>query len=255
MKRNFIGLVLATALCLSYVVTASCEVGDVGGSQRSYPTANPWGHNGPGSWVNSAGPNWPKKPALQEGRPSAVPCFGPIPQKVKECPAPPLDCGPKLVPLYFRDSGPVKPVIEHIVGLVGATVALPFRVAETLCPLPQHACGPPIMPSCQRIPCVPPALPVCAPTPAPPCSVAPSCLPPLVCAPVGPCVAPLPPAPCRPPCGPNLPPALVGEYRFPQYEAPDLLSGICNFPLRLIWGERTAGGVHKTSPCAPARDW
>jgi hypothetical protein len=255
MKGSFVGLVLATVIAFSFGASVPCEPGDIGNSQKGYPTANPWGHNGPGPGVNSGSRHWPKEQALQGVRPSAVPCFGPIPQKVKECPAPPPDCGPKLVPLYFRDPGPVKPVIQHIVGLAGATVALPFRMAETLCPLPQYTWGPTIMPSCQPIPCVPPTLSLCAPTPPPSCSVAPTCFPPLVCRPVGPCVAPLPPAPCRPPCGPNLPPALVGEYWFPQYEAQDLLSGIWNFPGRLIRMGRFAGDIHKTSPCAPPQGW
>lgn len=258
MKRSSMGLVLATVIALSFGASLVCEAGDICSSQRYHPTAHPYGHNGPGPWVNSGGPQAPERKihtlprsqALQPLPQSALPWCGPIPQKVREWVAPQPECGPKLVPLYFRDPGPIKPIIQHIIGLAGATVALPFRMAETLCPLPQKMCGPTIVPPCRPIAPVPPELPVCGQPPVPPCSAAPACLTPLVCGPVGPAVAPLPPVPCGPPCGPNLPPGLVEEYQFPQLEAQDLLSGIWNFPGRLIRNGRFAGDIHKTS--APA---
>ena len=50
------------------------------------------------------------------------------------------------VPVVYRDPGFLGPMIRHGVGLVGATVSAPFRVAEMLVPVgcapPAEACRP-----------------------------------------------------------------------------------------------------------------
>jgi hypothetical protein len=162
-------------------------------------------------------------------------------------------CNIRSVPLRFREPGPLQPMISHGVGLIGATIAAPFRLAEILCPLPPRPCKPMRAPSCGPMHPGPPISPACYPMPLPCLGGPHACLQPVVCAPVGPAVAPLPPAPCAPRCGPNVPSRLMEEYQFPQYEAQDLLSGIWNFSGTLIRTGRLAGDIHKTSPCgAPA---
>jgi len=165
------------------------------------------------------------------------------------------------VPVVYRDPGFFGPIVQHSVGLVGAVVAAPFRVAEMLCPLEASACpqrkqcGPP--PCAMNQGCSRPAAPPqwVGKCPMPITQPMPPCPPVMTCAPTGPSVAPLPPGLCAPPCRPNFPPKLLEEYQFPQFEAQDLLSGIWNLPGTLIRTGRVAGDMHGTSPCAPLVGW
>ena len=184
--------------------------------------------------------------------------YGPsrtLPVRVEVAVRPEPGCDSRRIPVAFRDPGPLQPIISNGVGLIGAALAAPFRVAEMLCPLPQRTCKPMRALSCGPMHPAPPMSPVCHPMPLPCLGGPHACLQPVACAPVGPAVAPLPPASCAPRCGPNVPPRLVEEYQFPQYEAQDLLSGIWNFPGTLIRTGRLAGDIHKTSPCGPPAGW
>lgn len=184
--------------------------------------------------------------------------YGPsrtVPVRVEVAVRPEPCCDSRRIPVAFRDPGPLQPIISSGVGLVGSLLAAPFRVAEMFCSLPQQTCKPLRAPSCgPRYP-APPMAPVCHPVHAPCFSGPHTCLHPAACAPLGPAVVPLPPAPCAPRCGPNVPPRLVEESQFPQYEAQDLLSGIWNLPGTLIRTGRLAGDIHKTSPCGPSAGW
>lgn len=258
MQRSLLVLVLATVIAFSLGDSLGCEAGDVYPPQACFPTASHYGHSGYKPRVSPCSPPGPamvghSSPQRQVLHPLLHPAplvCGPAPQKVRAFLAPQV-CDSKLVPLYVRDPGPVRPIIQYAVGLAGATLALPFRVAEMLCPLPTRTCGSTIAAPCGPAPNVPPRAPVCQPMPSASSNFPFGCFPPLACAPSGPGIAPLPPAPCRPSCGPSLPPALVEEYQFPQFEAQDLLSGIWNFPGSLIRSGRLTGDIGKTSPCVP----
>ncbi|MGC9030914.1 MAG: hypothetical protein ACP5LD_14775, partial [Desulfomonilaceae bacterium] len=120
------------------------------------------------------------------------------------------------VPVVYRDPGFLGPMIRHGVGLVGATVAAPFRVAEMLLPVqaPQTltSCGV----GCGQGPCP-------APRPARPCSP----LPP------APSLAPLPRC-AVPSCGPYMPPAKVERPEEPAWVPQSLLGGVLNVPFVLL---------------------
>lgn len=139
----------------------------------------------------------------------------------------------RAVPVVYRDPGFLRPLVGHTVGLVGAIVAAPFRVAEMMVPLdtpplPRVArrsalpCG-----SLQAAPLIPPSwAPVC---PKPMTQPQSSCAPSLTCAPAGPSVAPLP-APATPPsCGPFMPPALVERYEEMPCAPQSLVEGLIQF--------------------------
>jgi hypothetical protein len=175
-----------------------------------------------------------------------------LPVRLEVAVKPETGCDSRRIPVTFRDPGPLQPIICNGVGLVGSLLAAPFRVAEMFCPLPQRTCKPMSAPSCGPTYPAPPMSPLCHPMHLPWFSGPHGCSRPVVCGPVGPAIAPLPQAPCAPRCGPNVPPKLVEENQFPQFEAQNLLSGICNLPGRLIRTARFAGDAHKTSPCAPA---
>jgi len=165
----------------------------------------------------------------------------------------------RLVPVVYRDPGFIGPIVSHSIGLIGATIAAPFRMAEMLCPVTVSPCFP-------KTPCEPPSCSVnrCYPQPDP-CRFAPPCPRPvsrpmpckqlMACAPTGPSVGPLPSCSAVPACGPNLPPALVQEYQFPQYEPQNLLSGIVNLPGRLIRNGRLTGDINSRPSCAPPVGW
>ena len=160
-------------------------------------------------------------------------------------------CDSRKIPATFPHPGPLQPIISSGVGLVGAVLAAPFRVAEMFCPLPQRTCKPMRTISCGPTYPAPPTPPVWYPAHLPWLSGPHACPPPLVSGPVGPAIAPLPPAPCAPRRLPNVPPRLVEEYQFPQYEAQDLLSGIWDLPGTLIRSGRLAGDIHEKPPCGP----
>jgi hypothetical protein len=159
------------------------------------------------------------------------------------------------VPVVYRDPGFLAPIISHSVGLIGATIAAPFRVTEMLCPTgvpacpPGRACGPP--PCAVNSGYPPPAASRFAPA-CPQRTTQPvSCRPVMGCAPPGPSVAPLPPCRALTACDANLPPALVEEYQFPQCEPHNLVSGIWNLPGRLFRQGRVTGDIMKPVPGAP----
>jgi hypothetical protein len=125
-------------------------------------------------------------------------------------------CGTRLVPVEFRDPGPVKPLVGHLIGATGAAVALPFRILESLCPIRCQPCPAPA-PPCGQTGCSSHAFPVGPPVPqysrpVAACAPVSACPRPLTCAPCGPEVAPLPSSASPPPCGPQIPPALLREY-------------------------------------------
>ena len=71
--------------------------------------------------------------------------YGPsrtLPVRVEVAVRPEPGCDSRRIPVAFRDPGPLQPIISNGVGLIGSTLAAPFRVAEMLCPLPQRTCKP-----------------------------------------------------------------------------------------------------------------
>jgi hypothetical protein len=271
MKRSFIGLFLATVGALSVGVTVQCEAGDFCTPRFLSPPLQPYVTQ---QRVRPVVRNVQVTvPISQPPRPCSPPvCLPPSiycpPSRSATTPPPPLpvrvyiavrpeECDQRCpVPVVYRDPGFLRPIVYHSVGLLGATVAAPFRVAEMFCPLRAPACPPKqwCAPAPRPLNCgyQPPVNPLFAPKcpvpitqPAPPpCRL-------FACAPPGPSVAPLPSCAAPQLCGPNLPPSLVEEYQFPQWEAQDLFSGIWNLPGRLIRSGRFAGDIHGTSPCAP----
>lgn len=171
----------------------------------------------------------------------------------------PEESGQGPVPVVYRDPGFLRPIIGHSVGLIGAAVAAPFRVAEMLFPSPgkgcppKQCCGPaPGRTNCNYGPQVIPHAGGCFPP-----VQSQGCIPSgaFGCAPPGPRVAPLPPCPSIPRCGPNLPPALVEEYMFPAREQQDLISGIWNLPGTIIRTGRFSGDIGRTAPCGTPTGW
>ncbi|MGO9571134.1 MAG: hypothetical protein ACLP5H_26715 [Desulfomonilaceae bacterium] len=158
------------------------------------------------------------------------------------------------VPVVYRDPGFFGPIIRHSVGLVGATVAAPFRVLEMLCPLegppcsPKRQCGPPPRAmNCGYPPAAPQFVPKC---PVPITQPVPPCPPVLACAPPGPSVAPLPPCASPPLCGPFLPPALVERDEEPPCAPQSLLGGLVQLPFTLAERGRFMGDMGRPSPGA-----
>jgi hypothetical protein len=273
MRNSLVRLVWITAITLTVGASVQCEAADVYGTRSCFPSARPFVQK-------------------QEARPVArsVRVTVPVPQPPRQClppacPPSPMYCRPTVcapparsipvsvdiavrpescdqrrpVPVVYRDPGFLRPIVYHSIGLVSATIAAPFRVAEMLCPVTAPPCPP-------RRPCGPAPCSVNRGYPRPgPCQFVRPCPPPmrrpmscrpvLACAPPGPSVGPLPPCSASPTCGPNLPPALVQEYQFPQYEPQNLLSGIWNLPGQLIRNGRLTGDINKWSSCAPPVGW
>jgi len=153
------------------------------------------------------------------------------------------------VPVVYRDPGFFGPIVRHSVGLVGAVVAAPFRVAEMLvpleastCPQPKQCSPPPcaMNQGCSR-PTAPPQwvgkCPVPITQPMPPCP------PVFACAPAGPSVAPLPPFASPPPCGPFMPPAVVARDEEPPCAPQSLLGGLVQLPFTLAERGRLFGDM------------
>lgn len=158
------------------------------------------------------------------------------------------------VPVVYRDPGFLGPIISHSIGLIGATIAAPFRVAEMICPLdaascaPRRPCGPPPAANCgYPPPCAPQFVPKC---PAPITQPVPPCPPVLTCAPCGPSVAPLPPCASPPPCGPFMPPAVVERDEEPPCAPQSLLGGLIQLPFTLANRGRLIGDMGRPSPGA-----
>ena len=69
-----------------------------------------------------------------------------MPVRVEVAVKPEPLCDPRRIPVRFRDPGPFQPIIYSGVGLVGATVAAPFRLLETLIPCGrQQPCPDPVL--------------------------------------------------------------------------------------------------------------
>ena len=155
------------------------------------------------------------------------------------------------VPVVYRDPGFLGPIIRNTVGLVGATIAAPFRVAEMLLPLdppcpPRRQCAPPCPVNCgypQFAPKCP--VPVTQPVYRGPV---------FTCAPCGPSVAPLPSCAPPPPCGPFMPPAVVELDEEPPCAPQSLLGGIMDLPSRLLQRGRLIGDLGRSPagvlPCS-----
>lgn len=151
--------------------------------------------------------------------PASVPRAFPV--RVEVAVKPDLGCKPELAPVAYRDPGPLRPLIANAVGLVGSTIALPFRLIETVLPLPsQGPCGSP------SLRCPPP---------------------PAACRPFGPSIAPLPGPAGQRPCGPQLPQRLVQDRENPPCEPNSLLGGILGFPSRLVERGRLWGDLGRDS--------
>jgi hypothetical protein len=182
----------------------------------------------------------------------------PMPVRVEVAVKPEPAWDSKRIPVRFRDPGPFQPIICTGVGLLGATIAAPFRLIEILVPCETQPCArPPLRPMC---PPPGPAAPVCAPGvpafPGPICKTPPprplACgMAPTACPPPGPSIAPLPPAPCPPPYGCSVPPRIVQENPLPYVEPQSLLGGLWNLPKTLLTSGRLTGDLGKPDqPCA-----
>jgi hypothetical protein len=150
-------------------------------------------------------------------------------------------CEPKLVPLTYREECPVRSIVINAVGLLKATIQLPFRAIEAVLPVNQPK---PFAPVCVR-----PQPPCCA-NPMPPkfcpSPLIPACgVRPIVCAPQGPVVGPLPRKAANGCGGPQLPPQLVQEHRLPPVEPNNLLQGIISLPGAVVRDDRWFGDLFR----------
>ena len=225
MKSYFVAIGLAVVTVLSIGASENCRAADVCGPRMSRPSARPCATQDKVQPVGrSVQVTVPMQQPLTPCAPPVCMPAPPIPVRV-DIEVRPEGCDQRyLVPIAYRDPGFLGPIVSHSVGLIGSVIASPFRIVEMLCPLKDPACpqkqwcGPTYRPpTCGYQPPMNSSFAQECPAPiAQPATLSRRCF---TCAPPGPAVAPLPPAPCRPICGPNLPPALVEEYQFPQYEA------------------------------------
>jgi hypothetical protein len=161
------------------------------------------------------------------------------------------------VPVVYRDPGFLGPMISYSMGLIGATIAAPFRVAEMLVPLagrscpPKQPCGPPPRPQDCGYQGPPPFAAKCPPPITQPAALCQSVF---GCAPPGPSVAPLPPCAPPPACGPYMPPALVARDEEPPCAPQSLLGGLMQWPVTMLERGRIFGDLGRASsgsgPCA-----
>jgi|GEM_PF-4585434 len=160
----------------------------------------------------------------------------------------PSSCEPKLVPLTYREEGPVRSIVVNAIGLLKATIQLPFKAIEAVLPVNRQqtcapVCGRP-QPPCYGNP-MPPQF--CPSPPIPACGVRPT-----ACAPLAPCVGPLPRQDANIGCGgPQLPPQLVQEHRLPPVEPNNLLQGILNLPGDIVQSGRWFGDMFSGPPSNP----
>lgn len=181
----------------------------------------------------------------------------PVPVRLNVSVTPQCPEEKRMAPVVYHSPGPIKPVVQNAVGLAGAIVALPFRVADMFLPAYHPALsleqgrqgygqgryqGPmPFPPSSPGI-CPPPK--PWMPTVCPP----PLCRIPLRSTPVGPSVAPLPgPGPPQP-CQPFLPARMVEDPdEYSCLEPQGILAGLINLPFRFcerarLWGDLSPRG-------------
>jgi hypothetical protein len=140
---------------------------------------------------------------------------------------------PRLVPIQYREPGPIKSVVSRAVGLVTAVTAAPFQLAEQFVPLPSPIATP------RNVACGPVT---CAAPPVPP---GPACVGPraVTCPHIEPTIAPLPPVACAPSCAPKLPPSALKEHEYPPLEGSNLLAGVLLLPVRLLETGRVLGDL------------
>lgn len=191
------------------------------------------------------GPNFSACGAAQTiNRPNAC-------QHVRSFPEPVYDgpCKPKLVPVTYREEGPVRSVVINAIGLLKSTIQLPFKAIEAILPTAPTRSGDPncIRPQtpCQGNP-APPGFFQSAPVPA--CSFQP-----VVCAPPSPALGPIPSQTTTPGCGPQLPPQLVQETRYSVVEPANLLEGLLNVPKAIVQSGRWFGDLFSSGSGAPYR--
>lgn len=168
-------------------------------------------------------------PPAQQPPPWCAPCppsrpAKPGPVRVEVSVRPELPCETHPVPLMYHERGPLQAALYHGTGLVGAAVAFPLRLVETVCPLPQ--------PERPPVHCHPAAVP---------------CPPPFVTGPpAGPCAAPFPRAGAPAPCGPHFPARVVRDAEYPPIEPQTLLGGIVTLPSRMLQTGRFFGDLGAT---------
>ncbi|MFH0958584.1 MAG: hypothetical protein V1897_07750 [Pseudomonadota bacterium] len=193
----------------------------------------------PSCYAPVPAPCGPAQPAACQNFPSQ---YRPVPPPVKV-----TSCQPRLVPLTYREEGPVRSIVINAVGLLKATIQLPFRAIEAVLPVNRSkpcapVCGRPQPPVCGNP--MPPTF--CASPPIPACGVRP-----VACAPSAPCVGPLPRQAAPNCCGPQLPPQLVQEHRLPPVEPNNLLQGIINVPGAIVRDDRWFGDLFRDNPNGP----
>jgi hypothetical protein len=194
---------------------------------------------------------FPPHPCAPPAPPAAAPPRT-MPVRVEVSVRPEAHDQQRLVPVFYPDPGFMGPIVSHSFGLVGATIAAPFRVAEMLIPLasppcrPMPKCGPP--PSAMNCgfqrPAPPSFVPQC---PVPVTRPASTCVPGIACAPPGPSMAPLPPAAGPAPCQPFIPPALVEREEEPPCAPQSLLGGLVSLPSSVLERGRFMGDIGSTS--------
>ncbi len=148
MKSSFVGMLLATVVALSMGASVQCEAADFIRPRMSCPSVHP------------CAPQQRVQPVAQSVRvtvpvaplpkPYMLPACGQSPYCPPPAAAPPSRSIPvrvdiavrpeacdqrPAVPVVYRDPGFLGPIISHSIGLIGAAIAAPFRVAEMLCPL------------------------------------------------------------------------------------------------------------------------
>jgi hypothetical protein len=214
MKSRFVGMLFATVVALSMGTSLLCEAAELCKPRITLPSAR---YCPPQQRVQpvaqSVTVTVPVAPAPKPymlppcGQPpycpppAAAPPSGSVPVRVDIAVRPEACDQRPTVPVVYRDPGFLGPIISHSTGLIGATIAAPFRVAEMLCPTDIPACPP-------GRPCGPP--PCAVSSGYPPRMTQPVSFRPVMgCVPPGPSVAPLPPCRALTTCDSNLPPALV----------------------------------------------
>ncbi|MGC8659479.1 MAG: hypothetical protein ACP5U1_10440 [Desulfomonilaceae bacterium] len=172
-----------------------------------------------------------------------------FPAQYRQVPAPVevAPCSPRLVPLTYREEGPVRSIVINAVGLLKATIQLPFKAIEAVIPVNRSK---PCAPACAGVPYPcrgnPVQSRVCTCPPISACEFQPA-----ACAPPGPVVAPLPRQAATFGCGPQLPPQLVSEHRLPPVEPNNLLQGIVNIPGAIVRDDRWFGDLFRDTPNGP----
>ncbi|MFA6224453.1 MAG: hypothetical protein WC647_19305 [Desulfomonilaceae bacterium] len=143
---------------------------------------------------------------VTSGFPEAL--AGDVPQS---CQTFPSSCEPKLVPLTYKEEGPVRSIVINAVGLLKATIQLPFRAIEAVLPVNRS----------------------------------------MPCAPQCPVVGPLPRKAANGCGGFQLPPQLVQEHRLPPVEPNNLLQGLVNIPGAIARDDRWFGDLFRDNPNGP----